>query len=161
VDRYGHVDVLLNLAGGYRAGVPVAEMDEGFWDELLNLNLRSTFLTCRAIVPHMLQQGRGKIVNIAARAGLQGRAKNAAYAVSKAGVIILTQSLSEEVKNSGVNVNAILPSTLDTPRNREENPKADFSKWVPPEKLAEAILFLCSDEASAITGATIPVYGRA
>jgi len=159
--RWGRIDVLLNLAGGYQAGVPVAEMDERFWDGMLNLNLRSVFLVCRAVVPHMLKQGSGKIVNIAARAGLQGRAKASAYAVAKAGVIILTQALAEEVKNAGINVNVILPSIIDTPRNRSENPNADFSKWVPPEQLAEIILFLCSDAASALHGATIPVYGRA
>jgi len=109
----------------------------------------------------MLKQWSGKIVDIAARAWLQGRVKASAYAVAKAGVIILTQALAEEVKNAGINVNVILPSIIDTPRNRSENPNADFSKWVPPEQLAEIILFLCSDAASALHGATIPVYGRA
>jgi NAD(P)-dependent dehydrogenase (short-subunit alcohol dehydrogenase family) len=161
LERWGRIDVLLNLAGGYQAGAPVAEMDEAFWDRMLNLNLRSVFLACRAVVPHMLQQGSGKIVNVAARAGLQGRAKSAAYAVAKGGVILLTQALAEEVKNAGINVNVVLPSIIDTPRNREENPKADFSKWVPPEQLAAVILYLCSDAASALNGATIPVYGRA
>jgi NAD(P)-dependent dehydrogenase (short-subunit alcohol dehydrogenase family) len=159
--RWGRIDVLLNLAGGYQAGILVAEMDSAFWDRLLNLNLRSVFLVCRAVVPHMLQQGGGKVVNVAARAGLQGRAKSSAYAVAKGGVILLTQSLAEEVKHSGVNVNVVLPSIIDTARNREENPKADFARWVTPEQLAAVILFLCSDTASAINGATIPVYGRA
>lgn len=158
--RWGRIDVLLNLAGGYQAGVPVAEMDEALWDHLLNLNLRSVFLVCRAVVPHMLRQGGGKIVNVAARAGLQGRAKASAYAVAKAGVIILTQALAEEVKHAGINVNVVLPSILDTPRNRQENPQADFSKWVTPEQLAEVILYLCSDAARALHGASIPVYGR-
>lgn len=160
MERWGRIDVLLNLAGGYQAGVPVAEMDEALWDHLLNLNLRSVFLVCRAVVPHMLRQGGGKIVNVAARAGLQGRAKASAYAVAKAGVIILTQALAEEVKHAGINVNVVLPSILDTPRNRQENPQADFSKWVTAEQLAEVILYLCSDAARALHGASIPVYGR-
>ncbi len=160
IQRWGRIDVLLNLAGGYQAGVPVAEMDEALWDHLLNLNLRSVFLVCRAVVPHMLRQGGGKIVNVAARAGLQGRAKASAYAVAKAGVIILTQALAEEVKHAGINVNVVLPSILDTPRNRQENPQADFSKWVTPEQLAGVILYLCSEAASALHGASIPVYGR-
>ncbi|MER3513233.1 MAG: 3-oxoacyl-ACP reductase [Chloroflexota bacterium] len=160
IERWGRMDVLLNLAGGYQAGVPVAEMDEAFWDHLLNLNLRSVFLVCRAVVPHMLRQGSGKIVNVAARAGLQGRAKASAYAVAKAGVIIFTQALAEEVKHAGINVNVVLPSILDTPRNRQENPQADFSRWVTPEQLANVILYLCSDAASALHGASIPVYGR-
>lgn len=160
VERWGRIDVLLNLAGGYQAGVPVAEMDEALWDHLLNLNLRSVFLVCRAVVPYMLRQGGGKIVNVAARAGLQGRAKASAYAVAKAGVIIFTQALAEEVKHAGINVNVVLPSILDTPRNRQENPQADFSKWVRPEQLAGVILYLCSEAASALHGASIPVYGR-
>lgn len=160
LQRWGRMDVLLNLAGGYQAGVPVIEMDEALWDHLLNLNLRSVFLVCRAVVPHMLQQGGGKIVNVAARAGLQGRAKASAYAVAKAGVIIFTQALAEEVKHAGINVNVVLPSILDTPRNRQENPQADVSKWVTPEQLASVILYLCSDAASALHGASIPVYGR-
>ena len=116
-------------------------------------------LAARAVVPGMLAQKRGKIIAIAARTGLAGEANVAAYSAAKAAVLRLMESLSAEVKTSGINVNTVLPSIIDTPQNRAGLPDADFSRWVAPDALADVILFLASDAARAIHGATIPVYG--
>lgn len=158
--KWGRADVLVNIAGGYKPGKPVHEMDEADWDFMLNLNARSAFLTCRAVVPLMLAQGSGKIVNIGAKQGLAAGRKSTAYAVSKSAVLRLTEALSAEVRDRDVNVNAIIPSTIDTPANRAAQPDADPSRWVAPEDLTAVILFLASDAARAIHGALIPVYGK-
>ncbi len=157
--KWGRADVLVNVAGGYQAGRPVHELEEADWDFMLNLNARSTFLVCRAVVPLMLAQGGGKIVNVGARGGLTGGKNSAAYAVAKSAVHRLTESLSAELREHHINVNAVLPSALDTPANRAAMPKADPAKWVTPEDLAAVIAFLASDAARAIHGALIPVYG--
>ena len=115
---------------------------------------------CRAVIPHMLNKGKGKIVSVAARAAVEGKAKMAPYCVSKAAVITLTQSLAAEHKFNNINVNCILPGTIDTPQNRTDMPDADFSKWVPTTDLANEILHLCSEQAKGVTGAAVPVYGR-
>jgi NAD(P)-dependent dehydrogenase (short-subunit alcohol dehydrogenase family) len=159
-DKWGRADVLVNTAGGYKPGKPVHEMDEADWDFMLNLNARSTFLACRAVIPLMLAQGSGKIINIGAKAGLAAGRKSTGYAASKAAVLRLTEALSAEVRDQNINVNAVIPSTIDTPGNRNAQPNADTSKWVKPEALAAVIVFLASDAASAIHGAHIPVYGR-
>lgn len=159
VARFGRVDVLVNTVGGYRAGETVGEMDIGTWDFMLTLNARSAFAMCQAVTPTLREQGSGKIVNVAARAGLSGSAKHSAYAASKAAVIRLTESLSAELKGAGINVNCVLPSTIDSPENRAAMPKADASKWVAPESLAEVILFLASPAARDIHGVALPVYG--
>lgn len=161
VDAYGRIDVLCNVAGGFQMGPPVHETPLKTWDFMLNLNAKSVFLTSRAVVPVMLEQGRGKIVNIASRAGLAGRPYMAAYSVAKSAVIRLTESMAAELKNLGINVNCILPDTIDTPQNRQAMPQADFSKWVTPQAIANVFLFLASSEANPIHGALLPVYGRA
>jgi NAD(P)-dependent dehydrogenase (short-subunit alcohol dehydrogenase family) len=158
-EKWGRADVLVNVAGGYRSKA-LPEMEEADWDFMLDLNARSAFLTCRAVIPLMLAQGSGKIVNIGAKAALQAGRKSAAYAASKAAVLRLTEALSAEVRDQGLNVNSVIPSTIDTPGNREAMPNADPSKWVKPEDLAAVILFLASDAARAIHGAHVPVYGR-
>jgi NAD(P)-dependent dehydrogenase (short-subunit alcohol dehydrogenase family) len=155
--RFGQIHVLVNTAGGYRAGTPVHETPLETWDFMLNLNARSVFLTSRAVIPHMLRQGHGKIISVAARAAEGGRANMAAYSVSKSAVIRLTESMGAELKDMGINVNCILPGTIDTPANRQAMPKADFSRWVKPEAIAEVILFLASDSARTLQGAAIPV----
>jgi NAD(P)-dependent dehydrogenase (short-subunit alcohol dehydrogenase family) len=160
VGRYGRIDALLNIAGGYKAGIPVHETSLRDWDFMLNLNARSVFFTCRAVIPHMLQQHSGKIVNIAAKPALAGKAKMGAYSVAKTAVLRLTESMSAELKDQGINVNCILPDTIDTPENRQAMPKADFSKWVSPSEMAEVIVFLASEAAGAIHGALVPVNGR-
>ncbi len=159
VERFGGIDVLVNTVGGYRAGKTVDEMDMATWDFMMTLNARSAFVMCRAVVPILRERGGGKIVNVAARAGLAGSARHSAYAASKAAVIRLTESLAAEVKGQGINVNCVLPSTLDTPENRAAMPKADASKWVAVESMAEVILFLASPAARDIHGVALPVYG--
>jgi NAD(P)-dependent dehydrogenase (short-subunit alcohol dehydrogenase family) len=159
VGQVGRIDILVNTVGGFRAGQSVEETPLETWDLMLDLNLRTTLVAVRAVLPSMLAQGYGKIITVAARAAITGPANMAAYAASKAAVLRLTESLAAEVKHAGVNVNCVLPGTLDTAQNRQERPDADFSKWVTPEAVACVILFLASDEARAIHGAAIPAYG--
>ena len=160
VSRFGRLDMLVNTVGGFRSGVPVHETPIEAWDGMMNLNARTAFIVSRAVVPHMLRRGSGKIISVAARPGLQGRAQSAAYSASKAAVIRLTESLSTELGDSGINVNCVIPGTLDTPPNRQAMPEADTSRWVAPDSLAEVILFLASPAARDIHGAAVPVYGR-
>ena len=157
--KWGRVDVLVNVAGGYKPGAPVTDLQETDLDFMFNLNARSAFLTCRAVIPPMLAQGGGKIVNIGAKAGLLAGRKSTAYAISKAAVLRLTEALSAELRESNINVNAIIPSTIDTPGNRAGQPNADTSKWVAPADLAAVAVFLASAAARAIHGAQIPVFG--
>lgn len=156
----GKLQVLANIAGGFTMGPMLHETPDKDWDFMFNLNARSVFNTCRAVVPHMLSQGGGHIVSVAARAATEGKAKMAPYCASKAAVISLTESLAAEHKFNNINVNCILPGTVDTPQNRADMPDADHSKWVAPIALAEVIAFLASDAASAVTGAAVPVYGQ-
>ncbi|MCL7453926.1 MAG: SDR family NAD(P)-dependent oxidoreductase [Anaerolineae bacterium] len=160
LERFGRIDVLANAVGGYRAGQPVHETSLDTWDFMLNLNARTAFVLSRAVVPHMLAQGSGKIVHVAARAALAGSAKAAAYSASKAATVRLMESLAAELRQANINVNCVLPGTIDTPQNRESMPKADHSRWVPPEAIADVILFLASDAAWAVNGAAVPVYGQ-
>lgn len=160
ISKLGRIDVLVNTAGGYRAGTPLHETPIGDWDFMLNLNARSVFVMCQAVIPHMLRQGYGKIINTASRAALSGDAYHAAYSVSKTAVVRLTESMAGELKDAGLNANCVMPGMIDTPQNRAAMPDADFSKWVAPEAIADVILFLASDGARAINGAAIPVYGR-
>lgn len=159
-ERFGRIDVLINAAGGFRAGTPLHETSLETWDFLLNLNARSVFIASRFVIPYMLKQSRGKIVNVAARAALSGGANMSAYSVSKSAVVRLTESMAAELRHSGINVNCILPGTIDTPQNRQAMPDADFDRWVKSEELAEVILFLASEAARAVHGAAVPVYGR-
>ncbi len=160
IKRFGRVDVLANTVGGFRAGTPVHETSFETWDFLLNLNARTVFTASRAIIPHMLRERSGRIVNVAARAALKGGARMAAYSVSKSGVMRLTESMAAELKKDGINVNCVLPGTIDTPQNRKAMPNANHSRWVKPEAIADVILFLASDAAGAVQGAAIPVYGK-
>lgn len=159
VVSFGRIDVLINVAGGFRAGTPVHETPLETWSFLFDLNLHTALIVSKAVVPQMLEQGSGRIVNVAARAALKGGAKMAAYSASKTALVRLTESMAAELKRSGVNVNCVLPGTIDTPGNRQAMPKADTSRWVSPEALADVILFLASDAARAIHGAAVPVYG--
>ena len=158
-DEIGHIDVLANIAGGFTMGESVAETSDETWDFMFNLNARTVLNMARAFVPGMRDRGAGRIINIGARAGLRGAGAMGAYCASKSVVLRLTESLADELKAGGINVNCILPSIVDTPRNREDMPNADFSKWVRPDQIASVVMFLASDAASAIHGASIPVEG--
>lgn len=159
--QFGRIDVLVNVVGGWKGGVPLHETPVEEWDAMLTLNLKSAFLCCRAALPHMLARKSGRIINISSRTAVAPAARQAAYNAAKAGVIALTQTLAEEVKHSGVTANCVLPSILDTEANRKAFPKADYEKWVKPADLARVLAFLASDAAAQVTGAAIPVYGRA
>ena len=155
----GAVDILTNVAGGFAMGPPLHETSIETWDFMMDLNARSVFLTCRALLPAMRERGSGKIVNVAARAALQGKGRMAPYIASKAAVMRLTESLAAENRDVGINVNCILPGTVDTPANRKDMPDADFSTWVPTADLASVMLFLASPAARGVHGAAVPVYG--
>lgn len=156
---HSRVDILVNVAGGFAMGEKVHETSAGTWQLMHDLNAGSVLHMAKAVVPAMLQAGAGKIVNIAARAGLRGAAGMGAYVASKSVVIRLTETLSEELRGDGINVNCVLPSIIDTPANREAMPDADFSQWVSPASLAGVIGFLASDLARDVHGAALPVEG--
>lgn len=157
----GRIDCLINLAGAWTGGRPLWETPEAEWDQMLAVNLRSTMLCCRATLPHMVRQQYGRVVNVSSRTAVHPTAGAAAYAVSKAGVVTLTETLALEVRDHDINVNCVLPSVIDTPANRQSMPHADASRWVTPHHLAAIIAWLTSPDATPINGAAIPVYGRA
>ena len=156
--HFGRVDALVNIAGGF-AFEAVAEGDPATWQHMYALNVSTALNASRAAIPHLAVSASARIVNIGAIGALQAGAGMGAYAASKAGVHRLTEALAAEWKGK-ITVNAVLPSIIDTTANRASMPKADFAKWVTPQELAEVILFLVSDAASAVTGALIPVSGR-
>jgi len=160
VASHGRLDVLVNTVGGYAGGVNLWEVNAREYDRMLQLNLKAGFVLARAVVPQMIQQNRGWIVNIASKAAFDHAAGGSLYAASKAAALALMDSLAAEVKPYNINVNSILPSIIDTAANRKAMPNADFSTWPKPEEIARVILFLCSEEARVIHGAAIPVYGR-
>jgi NAD(P)-dependent dehydrogenase (short-subunit alcohol dehydrogenase family) len=159
VAKHGRLDVLVNTVGGYAGGVNLWELDTKVFERMLALNLRSGFMLSRAAVPVMLKQHHGSIVNIAAKAAFDHASGAAAYAASKAAAVAMMDSLAADLKGTGVRVNSILPSIIDTEANRKAMPKSDFTKWPKPEDIARVILFLCSDDAKVVHGAAIPVYG--
>jgi len=156
---FGGIDVLCNIAGGFRMGDAVHETSDQTWDFLMDVNARSLIHATSAVVPHMLKAGHGRIVNIGANAAQKGVARMGAYCAAKGAVIRLTEAMSAELREQGINVNCVLPSIIDTPENRFGMPKADHRRWVDPVDLAAVILFLSSDAARAIHGAAIPVTG--
>jgi NAD(P)-dependent dehydrogenase (short-subunit alcohol dehydrogenase family) len=158
-DRLGRLDALLNIAGAFR-WEKIADGNSATWDLMFEVNVKTALNASKAAVPHLLRGGAGRIVNIGAGAALKAGLGTGAYAASKAGVVRLTEALAEELKDQGVTVNAILPSTLDTPQNRSAMPNADFTRWVQPREIGALIAFLLSADAQAITGASIPVNGR-
>ena len=157
--KYGRLDALVNAVGGYAGGVKFWELETKAFDQMLALNLRSGYALSRAALPVMLKQGRGAIVNVASKAAFDHAAGVAVYAASKAAAVAMMDSVAADVKGTGVRLNSILPSIIDTEANRKAMPKADFAKWPKPEDIARVILFLCSDDARVIHGAAIPVYG--
>jgi NAD(P)-dependent dehydrogenase (short-subunit alcohol dehydrogenase family) len=158
--RHGHLDILVNAIGGYAGGKPMWETDTKTYQLMLTLNLRAGHNLAKAVVPAMLRQKSGAIVNIASKAAVDHAAGAGAYAASKAAALALFDCLAQDVKGTGVRVNSVLPSIIDTEPNRKAMPTADFSRWPKPEEIAQVILFLCSAEAKLIHGAAIPVYGE-
>lgn len=159
-ERFTRIDVVCNLAGGFRMGPPVHETSDQDWNFLFDLNVRSMLHVIRAVVPLMIESGGGKIVNVAANAALKGIAQMGAYCAAKDVVIRLTEAMAAELRDKNINVNCVLPSIIDTPENRAAMPDADPDRWVAPGALADAIAFLASDRARAIHGAALPVTGR-
>jgi NAD(P)-dependent dehydrogenase (short-subunit alcohol dehydrogenase family) len=157
--RYGRIDVLCNIAGGFTMGEAVHESTDATWRAMLGTNLNSTLNPLRAVIPHMIAAGSGRVINVAAMAGLAGVARMSAYSASKSAVIRITESMSAELRRSGINVNCVMPSIVDTPANRAAMPQADASRWVSAQSLAEVMFFLASDASRAIHGAAIPVVG--
>ena len=153
----GAFDALANIAGGFDMGPTVHETDDAMWDAMFEINVTTLRTVLRSAVPVLIEQGHGSIVNVGALGALRGAANMGAYTAAKSTVMRLTEALSDEVKGQGVNVNAVLPSLIDTPRNRADMPGADFSTWVAPEDLAEVVCFLASDAARAVHGALVPV----
>lgn len=159
LERFGGLHALLNTVGGWGGGETLAETPVEDWEWMLTLNLRSAFLVSRAVLPPMLEAGWGRIIHTASKTAVEPRPKQAGYAVSKAGVITLTEVIAAEVKGTGVTANVILPSIIDTPANRRMMSSADTSKWVPPKHIAAMMRFLCSDAAASVNGDRIPIYG--
>lgn len=158
--RWGRVDVLLNLAGGWRKSGRLGEVTDEDWDAVLDLNLRTCLNMCRAVLPSMEKQGWGRIVNMGAKSVVDPGTRQPPYNVAKAAVVALTRSIAADYRRLGVAANAIMPSTVDTAANRATMGDADQSRWVKPEELAAAMLFLCSEEGGSVNGAAIPIFGR-
>jgi NAD(P)-dependent dehydrogenase (short-subunit alcohol dehydrogenase family) len=160
VARHGGLDALVNTVGGYVGGVALRDLETKAFDAMLSLNLRSGYALARAVLPAMLKQRHGSIVNVAAKSAFDHGAGAAAYAASKAAAVAMMDSLAADVKGTGVRVNSVLPSIIDTAVNRKAMPNADYSSWPKPEQIAQVILFLCSDNAAVVHGAAVPVYGN-
>ena len=159
-NHFGHIDILVNTVGVFRGGKTVHEEDLETWDLIFRANFHTTLNICRSVIPYMLSQNSGKIINTASRNGLLGSAKYGAYSAAKSAVIRLTESLARELVDNNINVNCIIPGTIDTTQNRQDMPDSDYSKWVTPEAIADVVMFLASHAARSINGASIPVYGR-
>ena len=160
VARFGRLDALVNVAGTFRWEMMEATPLDS-WDLLYNVNLKTAVAATKAALPYLVKSAAGRIVNVGSAASVKGGAGMGAYAASKAGVARLTESLAEELEERAITVNAVLPATMDTPANRADIPNADFAKWVKPQAVARVIVFLLSPAAAAVTGALIPVVGRA
>lgn len=162
IDKFGRIDIALAAAGAYRGGADIAGAGTADWDSLMSLNLRAVFLCLKTVLPYMVRQNYGRIVAVSARQAVdrKARAKSGAYSVSKAGLIVLIETIAEEYKKYDITANCLLPGTIDTPANRSALSGADTSKWVQPEDIAEAALFLASEDSRAVNGAAIPVFGK-
>lgn len=161
IQQYRRLDILVNLVGGFAAGQPVTELDESTWDRMLDLNLKPAFLLSKHAARAMAPAGWGRIIHVSSRAAVSGRRNAAAYAIAKNAVLTLVEAQAEELRDTNITVNAVLPSIIDTPANRAAMSKADWSRWPRAEDIARVLLFLASDDAQLISGASIPVYGHA
>jgi NAD(P)-dependent dehydrogenase (short-subunit alcohol dehydrogenase family) len=159
--QFGQIDVLAHTVGGFASGQPAHEAGIDVWDKMMNLNARTVYVTCSCVARHMVEKGvQGKIVAILSKHAYGGVAKAAAYSASKAAAQRVLESMAAELGSKGINVNGIVPAMIDTPQNRASSPNADYSKWVKPEEIAQTILFLTSDAARSINGASINMYGQ-
>lgn len=158
--KHDHIDVLVNVIGGYAAGDPVSKLDLSVFESQLDLNLKSAFLLTKYALQAMSEQG-GKIVHVASRAAVDKGQNSFAYSASKLGVVRLVEAVAAEIHEQNININAVMPGIIDTPANRKSMPNANYVNWPRPEQIARVIAFLASDEAELISGAAIPVYGKA
>jgi NAD(P)-dependent dehydrogenase (short-subunit alcohol dehydrogenase family) len=158
--RSGGIDALVHVTGGYTGGKPVHETTDDAWDQMMNLNLRAAFNTLRAVIPHMRQAGRGRIIAIGSRAAVEPGPNVGAYSASKAALLSLVKTVALENRDLAITANVILPGTIDTEANRQWGTAEDRAKWVSPDRIAALAVFLTSDAAADITGAAIPVYGK-
>ncbi|MFP4029052.1 MAG: SDR family NAD(P)-dependent oxidoreductase [Candidatus Brocadiia bacterium] len=159
LSEWGRIDVLLNLVGGFAFGNRIWETGLTTWNKMFELNVTTAFLCCKHVLPVMREQNSGRIVNVTSKACEDIQSGSGAYAVAKGAVITLTRAIHEEVKNTNIAVNAIMPSIIDTPATRDLMPHEDWDKWVKPEDIAEALLALCSEEGSAVSGSVIRLFG--
>jgi NAD(P)-dependent dehydrogenase (short-subunit alcohol dehydrogenase family) len=155
--QFGHIEALVHAAGGYAGGTKLWQTEPAVFDDMLALNLRAAYVACRATLPIMLRRDRGCIVSVSARTALTQPGGSGAYVASKAALLALMHSLSQDLRGSGIRVNTILPNVIDTPANRKAMPQADFGSWSKPADIAQVIMFLCSAESQVINGAAIPV----
>ena len=160
IHRFQRIDALVHVVGGFAGGQPVAETDDATWDKMLGINLKTAVNILRAVIPHMRQARRGRIIAIGSRQAIEPTANLSAYNASKAALVSLIRTAALENKDLSITANAILPSTMNTEANRKVNPGADPSKWVQPEQVAALAAFLASDAGAQITGAAIPIYGQ-
>ena len=160
ITRYGRIDVVVHVAGGFAGGTPIHETSEDIWTKMLDENLNAAFHVARAVIPHMRQAGAGRFIAVGSKAAEQSHANLGAYVISKAALVTLVKTLAVENASVGITVNAVLPGTMDTPANRAAMPNADFKSWISPADVAEAIFWLASEAASQVNGASIPVSGR-
>ena len=160
VARFGRIDALIHVMGGFTGGAGVAETSDAALEQMLDLNYRSAFYMARAVLPQMRQQGSGRILAVASRQAVEPAAMVGAYSASKAAVVSLVRTIALENKDRGISANAVLPATMDTPANRAAMPQADASHWVQPEQVAALLVHLASDDGAQITGAAIPIYGN-
>jgi NAD(P)-dependent dehydrogenase (short-subunit alcohol dehydrogenase family) len=161
VDATDDLEAVVNLVGGYAEGPLVHETDPEQFDAMMRLNVKPCFLLARAAMPGLMERGAGAFVGVSARPALRPFPGAAGYIASKAAVLALIQALDAEYKHNGIRCNAVLPSVIDTPANRSAQPDADYSKWVQPEEIAKVVRFLVSEDSAPISGAAVPVYGRA
>jgi NAD(P)-dependent dehydrogenase (short-subunit alcohol dehydrogenase family) len=159
--EHGPIDALVHILGGFGGGQTIAETSDKTWDGMMTLNLRAAFCAMRAVLKPMTAAKYGRIVAIGSRASVEPLPNFAPYSVSKAGLVALVKNVAAENKDLGITANVVLPSTIDTPLNRQAMPKSDFSRWVTPESIAKTLVWLASKEAGDVSGAVIPIYGRA
>jgi len=160
VSRFGRIDALVHVMGGFAGGKSVAETDDATFETMLDLNYRAAFVIARAVLPQMRQQGSGRILAVASRQGVEPAAMVGAYSASKAALVSLIRTIALENKDRGISANTVLPGTMDTPANRAGDPNTDGSQWVQPSQVAALLVHLASDAGANVTGAAIPIYGR-